>query len=161
VAALDPLRAAHARLAARLRACRPDRDPRITVAVNPFCRTAVRPKPRPRRDQLPRIVNVRSGGSWDEVHVKLVAGQTPEDFDQAARALAVARGVARCQVRELGPNLVSVDYQRRDLLAEPVLCVDLAALAKVRGEEVDLRRVWSGRTEYGTDWHQPLAGGTP
>jgi S-DNA-T family DNA segregation ATPase FtsK/SpoIIIE len=25
--------------------------------------------------------------------------------------------------------------------------------------DVDLRRVWSGRTEYGTDWHQPLAGG--
>jgi DNA segregation ATPase FtsK/SpoIIIE, S-DNA-T family len=24
---------------------------------------------------------------------------------------------------------------------------------------VDLREVWSGRTEYGTDWHQPLAGG--
>jgi len=29
----------------------------------------------------------------------------------------------------------------------------------VRGEDVDLRRVWSGRTEYGQDWHQSLVGG--
>ena len=35
-------------------------------------------------------------GSWP--------GQKPEDFDEAARALAVARGVARCQVRELTPR---------------------------------------------------------
>jgi DNA segregation ATPase FtsK/SpoIIIE, S-DNA-T family len=145
-----------------LRACGltiPDRDPGITVAINPFRRTAVRPKPRPRRDQLPRIISVRSGGSWDHVHVKLVPGQTPEDFDQAARALAVARGVTRCQVRELGPNLVSIDYQRRNLLAELVSCADLGLLAAVCGEDVNLRRVWSGRTEYGIDWHQPLAGG--
>jgi S-DNA-T family DNA segregation ATPase FtsK/SpoIIIE len=145
-----------------LRACGltiPDRDPGITVQVNPFRCTAVRPKPRPRRDELPRIVKVRAGGSWDEVHVKLVPGQTPEDFDQAARALAVARGVARCQVRELAPNQVSIDYQRRDRLADLVPCADLQSLAAVRGEEVDLRRVWSGRTEYGTDWHQALAGG--
>lgn len=145
-----------------LRACGltvPDRDPGITVQVNPFRRSAVRPKPRPRPDQLPRIVGVRSGGSWDEVYVKLVAGQTPEDFDQAARALAVARGVARCQVRELGPNRVSIDFQRRNLLAEVVACTDLAALTSVRGEDIDLRRVWSGRTEYGTDWCQSLRGG--
>jgi S-DNA-T family DNA segregation ATPase FtsK/SpoIIIE len=67
--------------------------------------------------------------------------------------------VSRCQVRELAPDVVSIDYQRRELLAELVPCADLGALAPVRGEEVELRRVWSGRTEYGTDWHQPLAGG--
>jgi DNA segregation ATPase FtsK/SpoIIIE, S-DNA-T family len=145
-----------------LRACGltvPDRDPGVTVQINPFRRSAVRPKVKPRAEQLPRIVGVRSGGSWDEVRVKLVAGLTPEDFDQAARALAVARGVSRCQVRELGPNLVSIDYQRRDRLADIVPCQDLAALAGVAGEAIDLRKVWSGRTEYGTDWYQPLAGG--
>jgi len=88
-----------------------------------------------------------------------VAGQKPEDFDEVARELAVARGVARCQVRELAPNVVSVDFQRRNLLTGPVACQNLAELTTVEGAAVDLRRVWSGRTEYGVDWFQPLAGG--
>jgi S-DNA-T family DNA segregation ATPase FtsK/SpoIIIE len=67
--------------------------------------------------------------------------------------------VARCQVRELAPNVVSIDFQRRNLLADPVHCPDLTALADIPGEAVDLRRVWAGRTEYGQDWHLPLAGG--
>jgi S-DNA-T family DNA segregation ATPase FtsK/SpoIIIE len=145
-----------------LRACGltvADHGPGVTVQVNPFRRSAVQPKATPRRDQTPRVVGVRSGASWDEVRVRLVAGQTPEDFDQAARSLAVARGVARCQIRELGPNLVSIDYQRCDRLADVVACSDLPALAGVAGSGLDLRKVWSGRTEYGTDWHQPLAGG--
>jgi len=68
---------------------------------------------------------VYSGGSWDLVRVQLVPGQKSEDFNQAARALASARGVARCPVRELSPNVVSIDFQRRNLLAdlmEPLLC---------------------------------------
>jgi S-DNA-T family DNA segregation ATPase FtsK/SpoIIIE len=40
-----------------------------------------------------------------------------------------------------------------------VACPDLATLAEVDGRSVDVRRVWSGRTEYGQDWHVPLAGG--
>jgi S-DNA-T family DNA segregation ATPase FtsK/SpoIIIE len=107
---------------------------------------------------LPRILGVRSGPSWDEVRVKLVPGQTPEDFDEAARPLAVARGVARCQVRELAPDVVSVDFQRHNLLADIVSCADLGALAGVAGKDIDLRRVWAGRTEYGTDWNVPLIG---
>jgi S-DNA-T family DNA segregation ATPase FtsK/SpoIIIE len=46
--------------------------------------------------------------------------------------------------------------KRRNLLADRVPCADLADPA---GGGVDLRRVWSGRTEYGQDWHVPLAGG--
>jgi S-DNA-T family DNA segregation ATPase FtsK/SpoIIIE len=107
----------------------------------------------------PRVLGVRSGASWDEVRVRLVPGQKPEDFDEAARALASARGVARCQVRELTPNVVSIDFQRRNLLADAVACRDLAGLAGIAGTTVDLRRVYSGRTEYGQDWHVPLAGG--
>jgi S-DNA-T family DNA segregation ATPase FtsK/SpoIIIE len=143
-----------------LRACGltvSDRDRAVSVQLTAFRRTGLAAKPR--RDQLPRVVGVRSGASWDEVRVRLVPGLTPEDFDQATRALAVARGVARCQVRELAPDLVSIDFQRRNLLADPVASSDLAALASVSGAGVDLRRVWSGRTEYGTDWYQSLRGG--
>jgi S-DNA-T family DNA segregation ATPase FtsK/SpoIIIE len=109
--------------------------------------------------QLPSVLWVRSGASWDVVRVRLLPGQKPEDFDEAARALACARAVTRCQIRELSPNVVSIDFQRRNLLADPVACPDLATLADVAGTAIDLRHVFSGRTEYGRDWHVPLAGG--
>jgi S-DNA-T family DNA segregation ATPase FtsK/SpoIIIE len=103
--------------------------------------------------RLPVVLGVTSGPSWDEVRVRLVPGQKPEDYDEAARALASARQVARCQVREIKPHVVSIDFQRRNLLAEAVAC------RPVTDSEVDVRRVWSGRTEYGQDWHVSLAGG--
>jgi S-DNA-T family DNA segregation ATPase FtsK/SpoIIIE len=105
--------------------------------------------------RLPKVRQVRSCASWDEVRVELVPGQKPEDFDEAARALAVARKVARCQVREVAPNVVSIDFQRRDLLAAPVPC---PAFSEPDASSVDLRRAWAGRTEYGQDWHLPLYG---
>ncbi len=129
----------------------------VVVAITPWGRTLRRGRPQVRA-QLPTVVGVRSRVSWDEVRVRLVPGQKPEDFDEAARALASARGVTRCQVRELTPNVVSIDFQRRNLLADPVTCRDLNDLAGVAGGSVDLRRVWAGRTEYGQDWDVSLAG---
>jgi S-DNA-T family DNA segregation ATPase FtsK/SpoIIIE len=136
---------------------KPDAMP-VMVTVNPLGRSIRRTRSKTQA-QLPQVLGVRSGASWDEVRIRLVPGQKPEDFDEAARALASARAVTRCQVRELTPNVVSIDFQRRNLLANPVACLDLAALANVEGTAVDLRRVFSGRTEYGQDWHVPLAGG--
>jgi S-DNA-T family DNA segregation ATPase FtsK/SpoIIIE len=106
----------------------------------------------------PRLLGVKSGPSWDEVQLRLVPGQKPEDFDEATRALASARVVQRAQVREIAPNVVSLDFQRRNLLAGPVACTELAGLVSMRGDVVDLRRVWTGRTEYGQDWTVPLVG---
>ncbi len=127
----------------------------VVVALSPLGRSFRRGRRRPEA-LAPRVLGVRSGASWDEVRVRLIPGQKPEDFDQAARALASARGVARCQVRELTPNVVSIDFQRRNMLADPVACPDPATGAA--GGSVDLRRVWAGRTEYGQDWYLPLAG---
>jgi len=149
------------RLPGWLRACGltiVDADRPIVLTANPLGRNKVRRQPKQRVDQVPRVTRVRSGASWDEVRVRLVPGQKPEDFDDKARELAVARGVARCQVRELAPNVVSIDFQRRNLLADTVWCPDLAGLTAVPGSDVDLRKVWSGRTDYGTDWHQSLVG---
>jgi DNA segregation ATPase FtsK/SpoIIIE, S-DNA-T family len=58
----------------------------------------------------------------------------------------------------LTANVVSIDFQRRNLLTTAVNCPDLATLAGVAGTAVDLHRVWAGRTEYGQDWHLPLTG---
>jgi S-DNA-T family DNA segregation ATPase FtsK/SpoIIIE len=133
-------------------------DQRVVLVVSPLSRGKVRRQARTGTDQVPRVLRVRSGASWDEVRVRLVAGQKPEDFDEKARELAVARGVSRCQVRELSPNVVSIDFQRRNLLQETVCSRDLVDLADTAGADVDLTKVWSGRTDYGTDWHQSLVG---
>ncbi len=108
--------------------------------------------------KVPKVLKVRSGQSWDEVRVQLVPGQKPEDFDEAARALAVARKVKRCQVRELEPNVVSIDFQRRDLLKFVVTSLPVPDMVAADGTGVDLRHVWSGSTEYGSDWRVPLVG---
>jgi DNA segregation ATPase FtsK/SpoIIIE, S-DNA-T family len=135
-----------------------DHDRPVTVSVNPLRRNAIQRQSKPLPDQVPVITGVRSGPSWDEVRLRLVPGLTPEDFDEHARQLAVAAGVARCQVREIGPAEVSVDFQRRDLLGDLVPCADLVQLVDQPAESVDLRQVWSGMTEYGTPWTQPLIG---
>jgi S-DNA-T family DNA segregation ATPase FtsK/SpoIIIE len=127
------------------------------VILGPLGRSVRRSRGQ-QRSRLPKVLGVRSGASWDEVRIRLMPGQKPEDFDVAARALASARGAARCQVRELSPNVVSIDFQRRNLLTDPVACLDLDELAGVAGESVDLRGVWAGRTEFGQDWYVPLAG---
>jgi S-DNA-T family DNA segregation ATPase FtsK/SpoIIIE len=132
----------------------------VAVTVNLVGRKKIRRDHQPAMVRYPAVLGVRSGPSWDEVRVRLVPGQKPEDFDEAARALASARQVARCQVREIEPHVVSIDFQRRNLLAGAVAGPDLAALATVAGAEVDLRRLWAGRTEYGQDWVVPLAGPT-
>jgi S-DNA-T family DNA segregation ATPase FtsK/SpoIIIE len=136
---------------------KPDAVPMV-VTVTPLGRGIRRGRSHVQA-RLPRVLGVRSGASWDEVRIRLVPGQKPEDFDEATRALASARGVARCQVRELSPNTVSIDFQRRNLLADPLPCLDLTNLTNIAGTDIDLRRVWAGRTEYGQDWHVPLAGG--
>jgi S-DNA-T family DNA segregation ATPase FtsK/SpoIIIE len=87
---------------------KPDAMP-VVVTITPLGR-ALRRRRQQTRAQLPTVRGVRSGASWDEVRVRLVPGQKPEDFDEAARALAAARGVTRCQVRELSPNVVSIDF---------------------------------------------------
>jgi S-DNA-T family DNA segregation ATPase FtsK/SpoIIIE len=131
----------------------------VVLAVTPLARVFGRNRRAVPPTELPTVLGVRSGASWDLVRVRLIPGQKPEDFDEVTRALACARGVTRCQVRELSPNVVSIDFQRRNLLADPLPCLDLATLTDVPGTAVDLRRVWSGRTEYGHDWHVSLAGG--
>ncbi len=150
------------RLPAWLHACgltvRDDAVP-VSVTVNLVGRQKVRQQKHTPAVRYPKVLGVCSGPSWDRVKVRLVAGQTPEDFDPAARPLASAATVGRCQVRELSPNVVSIDFQRRNLLASAVTCADLAGLVDVPGDQIDLRRVVAGRTEYGQPWRVSLVGG--
>jgi S-DNA-T family DNA segregation ATPase FtsK/SpoIIIE len=63
----------------------------VVLALTPLGSALGRNR-RPAPALLPRVLGVRSGASWDEVRVRLVPGQKPEDLDQIARALASARG---------------------------------------------------------------------
>jgi S-DNA-T family DNA segregation ATPase FtsK/SpoIIIE len=128
----------------------------VSVTVNLIGRKKVRRDQPQSAVRFPAVLGVRSGPSWDQVRVRLVPGQKPEDYDEATRALASARKVARCQVREIKPDVVSIDFQRRNLLVDAVAC---RPLDDVPGSEINIRRAWSGRTEYGQDWHVSLAGG--
>ena len=62
----------------------------VMVTLTPWSRAFGR-RQHPARAQLPKVVGVRSGASWDLVRVRLVPGQKPEDFDVAARALPRSR----------------------------------------------------------------------
>ncbi|MEC3978619.1 FtsK/SpoIIIE domain-containing protein [Amycolatopsis sp. H20-H5] len=132
----------------------------VSVTVNLLGRrsSAASSSQSPATVAVPKLLGVKSGPSWDEVRVRLAVGQTPEDFDAAARALSVARKVARCQIREVAPDEVSIDFQRRDLLADPVGCAAVPDLLSVDGTGVDLRKVRAGATEYGQEWTLPLMG---
>ena len=130
----------------------------VVVTVTLVARQRIRRDQHQPTIRVPKVLGVTSGASWDEVRIRLVPGQKPEDFDTATRALACARGVARCQIRELKPDMVSIDFQRRNLLTTPVACPDLTTMTTLDAASVDLHRVWAGRTEYGHDWHLPLTG---
>src|SRR5436305_7680081 len=72
----------------------------VVLGFTPLARAFGRNRRAVAPAQLPKVLGVRSGASWDLVRVRLIPGQKPEDFDEATRALACARGVTRCQVRE-------------------------------------------------------------
>lgn len=48
-----------------------DADRPIVVTANPLGRNKVRRQPKQRADQVPKVLRVRSGASWDEVRVRL------------------------------------------------------------------------------------------
>jgi S-DNA-T family DNA segregation ATPase FtsK/SpoIIIE len=90
----------HRKLPAWLHACglsvTDDMVP-VDVTVTLVGRKKVRRDRSRRGVRVPKLRKVRSGPSWDEVRVELVPGQKPEDFDEAARALASARKISRAR----------------------------------------------------------------
>lgn len=97
----------------------------------------------------PKIVKVRSSLCWDTVQIRLEEGQDVQQYQDAAEKLRHVHHVERVAVREVHPGKVALDYQR----IEPFdrMHVKAAALPK-RAEDVDLRKLPVGLTEYGTPW---------
>ncbi|MEV6612140.1 cell division protein FtsK [Kutzneria sp. NPDC051319] len=104
----------------------------------------------------PVITKVSTGPAWDEVRVSMAVGQKTEDYEERVRELAHARRSARCVIRELAPGVVSLDFQRRDLIAGVVPAAAIAV--ELLGDAVDLSSVPVGVSEFGRVLRMPLFG---
>lgn len=104
---------------------------------------------------VPRIIRVRSHSpSTETVYVRLLLGQTPKMWEEAAEALAVALRAERVGVERVRPQVIAMVVQRSEPFTQVIVPSDLLA----DSEAVDLSRVYLGETEYGTDWVAPLVG---
>lgn len=100
---------------------------------------------------VPRVLRVQSGPSWDQVWVKVPETMIPEDWTPLSRKLASARKVERCAIREIKPNVISVDFLRRDVLVSPRQ-PDWQSIIAQDADAIDLHNINCGLDEYG----QPL-----
>lgn len=104
---------------------------------------------------VPRIIRVRSHSpSTETVYVRLLLGQTPTMWEEAADALAVALRAERVGVERVRPQVIALVVQRSEPFTEAIIPPDLLG----DSEAVDLSRVYLGETEHGTDWYAPLVG---
>ncbi|PWW62133.1 FtsK/SpoIIIE domain-containing protein [Actinokineospora spheciospongiae] len=106
------------------------------------------------REYLPRLRRTRSDWWRDTVHVRMVKGQAPEQWETRASGLAHAFDAQSCRVRVTRPGSLALDLVRADPLAAV-----LRVPALVEEAAVDLRRVTIGRTETGKPWRLKLLGG--
>jgi len=109
---------------------------------------------------LPLLGPVTTTSYLDRLHVRLVAGQSPDDFADRADNLAHGFGALACRIRAAGPGAVVVELVRRDALAAIIPALPVP-------DRPDLRALHVGRREDGTPWtirlhgsHVLLAGST-
>ncbi|NHD16395.1 MULTISPECIES: FtsK/SpoIIIE domain-containing protein [unclassified Actinopolyspora] len=105
---------------------------------------------------VPTLLAVRSTWCWDSVRVRILDGQAAEDFEQVLDRLANAYNARRATLRTLKPNMISLDFQRREPF--DTLMVPLPEMPREESA-VNLERLPLGRDEYGRDFALDLVGG--
>ncbi|WP_435112094.1 FtsK/SpoIIIE domain-containing protein [Nocardiopsis synnemataformans] len=103
------------------------------------------------RRYLPRIRKVTCDTWADRVRVSLVAGTAPADFETRVSELAHGFAAPSCRVVVNGPRDITLEFPRRDTLAEPLDALDIS-------EGVDLSALPVGRCEDGSTWFLRLHG---
>ena len=113
-----------------------------------------------RRTLLPVLGTVSATRFTDRVQVRLVSGQSAEDFAARAPNLAHGFGAVLCRVRSAAPGAVVLEFVRRDALAAIIPALPIS-------EHVDLRALPTGKREDGHPWtvqahgtHVLIAGST-
>lgn len=100
---------------------------------------------------LPVLVGVLARDAVDLVAVRLVTGQTPEDFADRADNLAHAFRAQLCRVRDAGPGMVTLEFVRAETLANSIPALPVWPY-------VDLAALPVGRCENGQPWLLRLLG---
>ena len=103
---------------------------------------------------LPRLRRFKVGRHRDRLNVRMLKGQTPDDYDRAAEALAHSFGAPTCRVRADRPGRVWLEFAHTDALARPISALPVPASVG----EVDLAAVPVGRTDTGDPWRLRLLG---
>jgi S-DNA-T family DNA segregation ATPase FtsK/SpoIIIE len=98
---------------------------------------------------IPGLRHVSIGSDVDTLEVKMLAGQTVEDWRHQSDALAHAFRALAVRVRPLRPGAIFMEVQHSDRLAE------IVALPN-SGQAEDLRAMTIGRTEAGQPWRIPV-----
>jgi S-DNA-T family DNA segregation ATPase FtsK/SpoIIIE len=109
---------------------------------------------------LPVLGKVSATSFTDRVQVRLVSGQSADDFAARADNLAHGFGAMLCRIRTASPGALVLEFVRRDALAAVTPALAIAA-------RVDLRALAVGRREDGLIWlvrmhgtHVLIAGAT-
>jgi S-DNA-T family DNA segregation ATPase FtsK/SpoIIIE len=109
---------------------------------------------------LPVLGKVTTTGHVDRVAVRLVSGQSPDDFAHVAENLAHGFGALLCRIRQARQGYLVLEFVRKDALAAPVPALPIP-------DRADLAALPVGRCEDGTPWlirlrgtHLLLAGST-
>ncbi|WP_150241489.1 FtsK/SpoIIIE domain-containing protein [Nocardiopsis quinghaiensis] len=103
------------------------------------------------RRYLPRIRRVSCNAWADYVRVSLVAGTAPADFEHRVAELAHGFAAPSCRVVVNGPRDITLEFPRRDTLAEAIDAFPMT-------HHVDLDALPVGRREDGSPWLLRLHG---
>jgi DNA segregation ATPase FtsK/SpoIIIE, S-DNA-T family len=78
------------------------------------------------RTLLPVLGKVTATRFTDRVHVRLVSGQSADDFASRAPNLAHGFGAVLCRVRSAAPGALVLEFVRRDALAAIIPALPIA-----------------------------------
>lgn len=105
------------------------------------------------RALVPALRSVRIGSHADVLTVRVVAGQSINDWQKRGPALAAAWRADRLIIRATTPGELRITTSRGDVLAQPI-----ALPMPTRAAPVDLGAVRIGITEVRTWWQLPVLG---
>lgn len=121
-----------------------------------------RPIPgRPGEISTPRLVQVSEGPDGDVLHVRLLVGQEPGDFERRSAELAHALGAPAVRVTSAGPGMVELTLVERDVLAGPVELDDVEPVRDLRAVPFAVGEDGTWRTRDYANIAAEVGGGVP